>query len=399
MNSMDKVLCSQRSSGKTRVAVISAVDSTIRILLFAQLKAVQKEGFEIHCICSKGLDFDFLEDQGVRMHAVKIKRSISPFTDILALWKIYQFLRKEKIEIVHTHTPKCSLLGQLAAKLAGVPIIINTVHGFYFHENMRPFVRWFYIMMEKIAAKCSTMILSQNPEDIDTAVKLGICTREKIKFLGNGVDLNKFNLDRFGDNFKKQKRKEINIPENAVVVGIIGRLVKEKGYLELFEAFREITAEHNNVWLVIIGPEEPEKADRISPETFKQYGIENQTRWLGNRDDIPELLACCDIYALPSWREGFPRSAIEAAAMDLPVVATNIRGCRQVVDDGVTGRLVPVRNSQALAGVLMELIDRPLLRAKMGRAGYQKAQKEFNEQRVCEIVLETYEECLSRVGD
>lgn len=384
---------------KIKVAVVTAIDSTVKALLWAQIEGMQRNGFQVHVVCSYGPNFDWLAERKVITHAIRVKRHISPFSDLITLWKMYRYFKREEIGIVHTHTPKCGLLGQLAAKLAGVPIIVNTVHGFYFHEYMKPLVRRFYIAMERIAAKFSTLILSQNPEDIETAVKLGICKGEKIKLLGNGVDLAKFEPARFDSNFRPKKRMEIGVPEDAVVVGIIGRLVQEKGYLELFEAMCELMAANKNVWLIVIGPEEPEKTNRIPADIFKKYGIGNRTRWLGYREDVPELLACCDIYTLPSWREGFPRSAIEAAAMGLPIVATNIRGCRQVVEDGINGLLVPLKDIGALASGIKKLIADKRLRLKMGQGGYKKARREFDEQKVCRIVLDTYKQLLDKNYD
>jgi glycosyltransferase involved in cell wall biosynthesis len=383
---------------KGKIAVVTAVDRTFKGLLIAQIKAAQKEGYEVYGICSKERDYDWLRQQGIKMMPIRIKRRISPFSDLAAIWHMYRCFRREKFLIVHTHTPKASLLGQIAAKMAGVPVIINTVHGYYFHEHMKPLKRWFYIAMEWIASRCSTLILSQNPEDVETAVRLRICNPNKIKTLGNGVDLDKFNPNRFNENFKAEKRKEAGLPVDAIVIGIIGRLVKEKGFLELFEAFKEIIKEHDNVWLVIIGSEDTEKPDHISGQTFKEYGIKSKTLWLGKRDDIPELLTACDIYCLPSWREGFPRSAIEAAAMGLPIVTTNIRGCRQVVDDGVNGILVPFKDAHALSRAISKLVEDGELRKQMGSAGYQKAQKEFDERRICKTVIETYNHLLSAKG-
>lgn len=383
----------------TKLAIVTAIDISLKFLVLAQLKAAQKAGYDVHCVCTEGPNFPFLRSCGLKMHPITVKRSISPFSDLVTIWKMARFFKRENITIVHTHTPKAGLLGQLAAKLAGVPIIIHTLHGFYFHDNMKPLLRRFHIVLEWISARCSTRILSQNPEDIQTAVKLGICKSDIIRLLGNGVELSKFAPARFDDEFKKNKRAEIDVPQDAIVIGIIGRLVREKGYLELFEAFKNIIAQHDNVWLVIIGPDEPEKSDRIiSGDTFAQYGIANRTRWLGSREDIPELLACCDIYTLPSWREGFPRSAIEAAAMALPIVATNIRGCRQVVEDGVTGLLVPLRDSGALASAIQQLVNDSELRRKMGQAGYKKARREFDEKEVCQIVMDTYRKLLEKKG-
>jgi glycosyltransferase involved in cell wall biosynthesis len=390
---------SEIEANRFKISVVSAIDITLKVLLIAQIKAAQRIGYEVHGICTEGPNFNMLRQQGIRMYPVSIKRSISPFCDFVALWKMYRYFKREKIDIVHTHTPKCSLIGQLAAKLAGVPVIINTVHGFYFHDNMKPLKKWFFIVAEWVAGKCSTIILSQNPEDIETAVRLRICKRDKIKLLGNGVDLTKFNPDQFDSDFRCKKRIEIGVPEDAVIIGIIGRLVKEKGFLELLEAFREIIKKHDNIWLVIIGPEEPEKSDRILTDTFKEYGTESRVRYLGSRDDIPEILSSIDIYTLPSWREGSPRSAIEAAAMGLPIVTTDIRGCRQVVENNVNGLLVELRNSDELKDTLLQLIANPSLRKKMGEAGYNKAQKEFDEQKVCQIVLQAYKSCLKRINE
>lgn len=387
-----------KQKNNLHLCVVTAIDTTMSGLVFAQLKAAQKAGFTVHGICTKGDNYQKLIDSGIIMHPVTIKRKISPFSDLKALWQMYRYFKREKIDIVHTHTPKCSLLGQLSAKLAGVPIIINTIHGFYFHENMKAAKRWFYITMEWIAAKCSTMILSQNPEDIETAIELRVCKPNKIKPLGNGVDLNKFEPGRFNSDFKKKMKQQIGLPNNSIIVGIIGRLVREKGFLELFAAMKNIIAENRNAWLVIIGPEEPQKTDKISGHTFKEYGIADRTIWLGRckGDEIPQLLACFDIYALPSWREGFPRSAIEAAAMGLPIVTTNIRGCRQVVTEGVNGLLVPLKNIDKLKEALNTLIKNKKLRKKMGQAGYERARAEFDEGRVCQIVLDAYNICLSR---
>lgn len=381
-----------------RIAVVTSIDVTPKILLYSQLRHVADAGHHVSIFCSNGPNRSWLVDRGFSVFPVEIKRKISPFRDVAALWRLYRHFRANGFDVVHTHTPKPSLLGQLAARLAGVPIIVNTIHGFYFHEHMNPISRCFYVAVEWIAARCSTVILSQNPEDIDAAIRFGITRPEKIHFLGNGVDLGKFNPERFDEAARSTMRREFGIPKNAVVVGIIGRLVREKGYMELFEAMKHIMRENEHVWLMIIGPEEPDKSDRISPDTPAEFGIADRTCCLGSRDDIPELLSTIDIYTLPSWREGFPRSAIEAACMGLPIVTTNIRGCRQVVTDGENGLLVAHRDANSLQKALTTLIVDPDLRRKMGDAGHARAQREFNEARICETVLETYSQAAEEAG-
>ena len=380
---------------RAKVVHVCAIDWTVQALLKSQILALKKAGYDVYVMCTPDKYRQSLKDEGIEMIPITIHRSLTPFRDLKTLWQMYRVFRREKFDIVHTHTPKVSLLGQMAAWLARVPIIINTVHGFYFHDDMYWAKYKFYVLMEKIAARFSSRILSQNPEDVETAMKLGICKRDRIKMLGNGVDLSKFDPARFDAAFRRRKKAQVGLPEDALVVSIIGRLVREKGYLELFEAMRSVMANNDNVWLLIIGAQEPEKTGRLSSQALAEYGIAERTRYLGIREDIPELLACCDIYTLPSWREGFPRSAIEATAMALPVVATNIRGCRQVVDDGINGLLVPLRDSASLVMALEKLIADNILRRKMGRAGYEKSRRQFNEVRVCDVVLDTYNRLLA----
>ena len=154
---------------------------------------------------------------------------------------------------MHTNNPKPGLLGQLAAKMAGVPIIINTIHGLYFYINSSPFKRKFFLFIEKFAGKCSDLIFSVDKEDIDTLIKEKIVNPEKIKYFGNGVDIEKFNSEKFSKEFIDNKKKEFNIPEGYKVVGIVARLVEEKGYLDLFEAFKLVIKVFPKTILLVLG--------------------------------------------------------------------------------------------------------------------------------------------------
>ncbi|MFC1677024.1 glycosyltransferase family 4 protein [Planctomycetota bacterium] len=378
-----------------KLAVITTVDATMAGLVLAQIKAAQREGFSVYGLCAKGPYYKMLEDNEIFMRSLPFVRSITPLKDLIALWKLYRFFKHEQIDIVHTHTPKAALYGLLASKIAGVKLSVNTAHGLSFNENTKSLLRFCCLAYEHFAARLVDITLMQNPEDVETAKNLKIGRPEKIRYLGNGVDLQKFNPSKFDSDFVKAKKAELKIPQDALVIGIIGRIVREKGFLELFEAMKKLMPRYKKVWLVIIGPEQSGRNGGISGNTFKEFGIEDRTCWLGRRDDVAELLACFNIYAFPSWREGFPRSAIEAAAMGLPIVTTNIRGCRQVVEDGVNGILVPLRNVNALEAALTKIIEDENLRNEMGKKGYEKAQSDFDEKKVCKIVIDTYEELLS----
>ncbi len=380
---------------RPKILVVASIDTTLVVLLWAQLRAFQVAGYEVHCACYPGPNRDWLEKHGVRYAGFDIRRSISPWADLCALLKLFRYMRRERITIVHTHTPKAALLGQVAARLARVPIVVNTIHGFYFHDDMPRLSRWFYVAMAWVGGRCADFTLSQNSEDIDTAVSLGICRRDRIRFMGNGIDLSRFSPDRYDAAFRVSKRREIGVPEKTLIVGMVGRLVADKGYVELFEAVKVLLDERQDFHLLIIGPEEEHRAGRLEVDEYEKYGIGSCVRYLGPRDDMAELLACMDVFVLPSWREGFPRSAIEACAMGLPIVTTDVRGCREVVDDGVNGVLIPPRDPHALCDAIRCFLNDGDLRVRMGDAGHRRAVRDFDEQMICGRVVACYAELLN----
>ena len=378
-------------NSKIKVCYVASADMTIRFLLLSQLKFLKNEGYEVYAICSSGKWINNIENEGIKIKIINFKRKISPISDLVTLIKLFFYFKKEKFQIINTHTPKPGLLGQLAAKLADLPIIVNTIHGFYFHEGTPPLQRKFFIFVEKIAALCSDLIFSQNKEDIKTAIKEKICSSPKIQYLGNGICLQRFNPERFSKEFIDKKKKELNIKPDFKLIGIVGRLVKEKGYLELFEAFKNLIKKFPNTILLVAGPIEPEKKDAINPDIVKDYGIEKNVLFLGLREDIDEIYPLMDIFVLPSWREGFPRSVIEASAMERAVIATNIRGCREAVDDGITGILVLVKNPEKLAEAIIYLLQNPQIAKKMGEEGRKKAKREFDENLIFGRIKKEYQ--------
>ena len=376
---------------KIKICYISSVDITIRFILINHIKFLKREGYDISVVCSPG---DFVKEikyQGIKVKTIKFKRKISPFYDLITFLKLYFYFRKEKFDIVHTHTPKPGLLGQLAAKVAGVPIIVHTIHGFYFQQNDSFLKKSFYIFIERIAAKCSDVIFFVNKEDMQTAIKKGICDFGSMKYFGGGIDLSKFNFNKFSEEFIVSKKRELKLPIDSKIIGIVGRLVKEKGYLDLFKAFKKIIEIFPNTMLLVIGPLELEKSDKFKPAIVKDYGIEKNVIFLGERTDANELYALMDVFVLPSYREGLGISIIEASAMERPIVATDIRGCREAVDNNKTGILVPVKNSEKLAQAIIYLLKNPDVAREMGKQGREKVLKEFDENMVFGRIKVEYE--------
>ena len=389
-------------SASVRVAHITTIDMSLRYLLLNQLCSIERAGYEVVGISSPGLDVPVIEAAGVRHVSVEMTRHpFTPVQDLTALWQLYRIMRRERFTIVHTHNPKPGLLGQLAARLAGVPVVVNTLHGFYFHDYTHPVLRRFYIILERIAAHCSDVILSQNREDIQAAIREGICSPEKIKHLGNGIDLSVFDPDRFSDKDVRRKCEELGIPDGAKVVGFVGRLAaKRKGFLDFLQAGQRVAKQCRNVCFLIIGDPDPGKSDSVDPSAAKDYGIWERCRFLGMRpnSELPGLYALMDVLVLPSLFEGIPRAVMEASAMWVPAIVTDVKGNREAVEHGRNGLLVPLGDVQALADAIVELLtDREKAR-RMGKEGRRMALERFDERLVFEKVKAEYGRLLREKG-
>ncbi len=238
---------------------------------------------------------------------------------------------------------------------------------------------------ERLAAAFSDAELVQNEEDIVTLRRLRV-PAPKLHLLGNGIDLDRF---RPRPAQRDEVRTELGIDDDTVVVGAVGRLVWEKGYAELFEAAKEILAVRGDVVFVVAGPFDPDKGDPLTADDVAAAEAAG-VRFLGHRDDPERLYQAFDVYVLASHREGFPRSAMEAAATGLPIVACDIRGSRQVVDHGVTGLLGTVRSPASLRSNIELLVDDPDLRSSMSAAALDKARRDFDQQTVIERTLAVY---------
>jgi len=373
-----------------KVCRVATVEFAIRFLLLSQIRHLQKNGYDMSVVCSPGEWIQEIEQYGISYHPIAMTRNITPFRDLIALWKLVRYFHKEQFSIVHTHTPKAGFLGTIAARIVGVPIIIHTNHGFYFHEFSSGFKKQLFMWMERIVGWNADVVLSLNKEDMVTAEKEHIVASEKMKYLGGRVDLQRFNPERFSVSFIAAKKKELGLPDNVPIIGIVARLVREKGYFELFKAFKLVQAKFPNAILLVIGFAEPEKKDGFDPSVVQQYGIKSNVRFLGARMDVEELYPLMDVFTLPSHREGIGTSILEASAMRLPVVATNVRGCREAVENEKTGILVPHKNSKKLAEALIRILENPQLAKKMGEAGRKRVEEQYDERLVFERLEREY---------
>jgi glycosyltransferase involved in cell wall biosynthesis/ribosomal protein S18 acetylase RimI-like enzyme len=372
-----------------RVAHLTTTDLTLRYLLLGQLRRLRDEGYEVTGVSAPGPHAAELEAAGVRHLAWRnATRSWNLRADLRAAVELWSLLRRERFDLVHTHNPKPGVIGRVAARLAGVPVVVNTVHGLYATPEDRFAKRATVLGLEWLAARCSHLELYQSEEDLRWSRRLRLAPAGRAQLLGNGTDLDRFDPALVGAGRAAELRRELGLPADALVVGMVGRLVAEKGYRELFAAARAVRRADPRVRFLAVGTPDLDKADAITEAELERTGAD--VCFAGWRDDVRDLLAAMDVFVLASWREGMPRSAIEAAAMGRPLVLTDIRGCREVARHEREALLVPPRDPEALAAAVLRLAGDPALRHRLAAAARTRAVEHFSEAAVARRVVDHY---------
>lgn len=375
-------------SERLSILQLCAVDFTARRFLLPLMRAQREAGFDVELACAPGPDIAMIEAEGFVFHPIPFQRSMNLPAHIKAYRALAALLRRRPFTIVHAHTPIAAAIARPCARRNGVPVVIYTAHGFYFHERMKPIVRRAHVMLEKFAQRYADFLFTQSSEDCETAIAEGIAPRGRAETIGNGVDTKRFAREQFSKDELDAARRELGISgDDHPLVVMIGRLVREKGYFEFLEAMAILRRKHPRARALIIGSaltsDHDDAATGIRAHAT-QLGLVEGAIFAGLRSDVPKLLALGDVFCLPSWREGMPRSIIEAMAAGLPVVATDIRGSREEVIPGETGLIVPMRDAAALGEALIKIADDPEKSRRMGAAGRHRAIAQFDEQGVIE---------------
>jgi glycosyltransferase involved in cell wall biosynthesis len=301
----------------------------------------------------------------------QLVREINPFLDLVALFKMLVYIKKEKFDIVHTNSSKAGILGRVAARLAGAPVIVHTVHGWAHHDYMNKWRRRLYVILERIAEKLSTKIVAVSELNIKKALHDHIGHRRKYQLIRSGIDLKKFS--RTGINVYEEKRKW-NIPPQNKVVGSVTRLFDEKSPGDFIRMAYEILKKNGRVSFLLVGDGPLRKEIEAM---VVEYKISEKVLLTGFRSDIPELLSIMDVFVLTSVTEGSPRVLPQAMMMGIPIVATQVGGVPEAVKHSENGFLVPPKDFRALAQRTLQLIENPSLAEKMGEAGKQMVYPEF----------------------
>lgn len=376
------------------VHVLSVPESLV--FLRGQVAFLKKRGWEVTVVTSPGAQLAaFGAEEDVRTHAVELVRRISPGRDGRSLLEMSRLLRRLRPDIVHSATPKGGLIGTSGAALARVPRRIYHLRGMLM-LTARGMKRHLLSSVERTACRLATSILANSHSLREWAIDAGLCPPEKIRVLasgsGNGVDCDeKFSPERVGD-VGRELRGMLGLPPDAPLVGFLGRLVRDKGIIELADAWERVLDVRPGAHLILGGVFEDR--DRIPANVRARLESNPSVHLVGFVRDTPRFFSAVDVVVLPTHREGFPNVLLEAAAMQRPVVATNVMGAVDAVVDGVTGRLTPLGDVRALAAAIVGYLDDASLRLRHGRAGRARVQEEFRRERVWEALADYYDELL-----
>jgi glycosyltransferase involved in cell wall biosynthesis len=338
--------------------------------------------FRNDIVCTPGPHLPRVNAGSGKVIAMPIPRGLAPPALAALLLRLVRVLRAERYTIVHTHNSVTGAIGRLAAWLARVPLTIHTIHGFHFHEHMSRARRLPYVAAERWLARRCDLLFFQNHEELAAADRLKLRPRHGMFHVGNGIDLRRF-------------PPRPAPPENArPIVLSVGRLEPVKNHDMLFDALallRERVGEAGVPIVRLVG-DGPSRARY--EKIVSRFGLEWAVEFLGYRYDIPAQNAAADVAVLTSIKEGIPRALMEAMAVGVPVIATDVKGSREVVRHGETGFLVPLGDASALADKLALLLARPALRHELGRRGVQHAARTCDEERVVERLVGLYRTAL-----
>lgn len=362
-----------------------------------QIGYLKSRGFEVHAVSSPGEPLEEVaRREDIPVHAIEMSRRIAPFADLNSIRRLHSLFCQLKPDLVHAHTSKAGILGVVAARLARVPIVVYGMRSLPF-VTASGLKRRLLCWTETTACHLADRVIAVSHSMRWQAIASGFCPARKIKVpdsgSSNGVDAEgRFNPEKIDPKLTSKIRMAYEIPLKATVLGFMGRLVKDKGILELAEAWKLLQSEFSDLYLLLVGP--IEKHDPVPEEILEKLLGDSRVRFLGPVKDPVPFYAAMDILVLPTYREGFPNVPLEAAAMELPVVATAVDGCREAVADGVTGLLVPPQNTQALAEAIRRLLCDPERRNKMGQAGRDRVLRHFKPENIWQFLLDNYLELL-----
>ena len=365
------------------------------------LRALVAAGHTVYAIAPAGKSVAAIENEGATfIDWPLVRKGADPRSELRSLITLRSIYKRIRPDLVHHFTAKPNIYGAIAAGLASVPVVVASVNGlgyvFVGRDLKSTVIRPAVSLLYRLAFGLSEAVVFQNHDDSSFFLSKGLLSTAKVRHIsgGSGVDTSYFSPKAVDQATRVRLKDSLQIPADSLVVIMVSRMLTHKGVVEFAECARALGRSRQAIFL-LVGPVDDGNPASVSLEQLVEWEDEGWLRYLGERSDIRELLAVADVVALPSYREGFPRALLEAAAMARPMVATDVPGCREVVRHGVNGLLVPVRDAGALVSAVGELLKSPALRPRMGEAARQMALQEFDERSVVSNIMKLYEELLA----
>ena len=362
--------------------------------------------FEFLCVSSgpaKDLE-EVAKREGVKVQEVEMTRQITPFKDLKSVWKLYKLFKKEKPAIVHTHTPKAGIVGMLAANLAGVPVRLHTVAGLPLMEA-QGLKRFVLDTVEKLTYSFATKVYPNSKGLEEFILSHRFTNKSKVKMIGNGstngIDTTFFNPSLYTADTKQELKAQLGIGEKDFVFVFVGRLVSDKGVNELVNAFKGLTSQLVNqsthYKLLLVGPLETE-LDPLQDQTLNEIESNPTIITTGFQPDVRPYFAISHALAFPSYREGFPNVVMQAGAMGLPSIVTDINGCNEIIEDGKNGLIIPPKDTKALQEKMLRLVEDEQLYKHLASNSREMITSRYEQKLVWEALLEEYKRLLVNSG-
>jgi glycosyltransferase involved in cell wall biosynthesis len=371
----------------------STVALSLDLLLKGQLHFLSQH-YEVTAVSGEDAHLkNVREREQVTTCNISMKRPISLWKDLISLYKLYRLFKVKKPDIVHSITPKAGLLTMTAARLAGVPIRIHTFTGLIFPSKRGIFKR-ILMLMDKFLCCMATDVYPEGNGVRNDLIQNNI-TNKPLRVLGNGnvngVDLNYYNLLKISDNEKEALRLTLKIMPTDFVFVFVGRLVADKGIHELVAAFEKIAAHNKQVKLLLVGPFEADR-DPLQVKTLYEINHNPHIISVGFQQDVRPYLAISNVMIFPSYREGFPNVLLQAGAMRLPAIVTNINGSNEIITHGINGLVIPARDPEAIVTSMNYLLEQPHVCKDMAASAYELVKNKFDQQFVWQSLLMEYKQ-------
>jgi glycosyltransferase involved in cell wall biosynthesis len=379
---------------------VTTVPMALKHLLAGQMRYMKENGFDVIMVSADGKERDdVINNEGCPHIIIAMTRKITPFADLRSLWQLYKFFKKEKPDIVHSHTPKAGLLSMLAAKFAGIKIRVHTIAGLRFMTSTG-FTRKVLVAMEKLTASSATHVWPNSFSLLKYIRENKLVNESKLQVIGkgssNGIDLSRYSTDKLNTDRLEEIKKELKYSNENIYLLSVGRIVNDKGINELLNAFSELYTTNNRLRLILLGSfeEELDPIPEASKKILKEHPGIIHINWSNEVEYYMDLSA---LLVHPSYREGFPNVLLQAGAMNCPVVCSIIEGNIDIVDHEKTGLLFKVKNEEDLKEKLTFAINNPELMKQYDTALRQKVETCFDQQIVHQAIRNKYQELLSEI--